>query len=56
MKYISACFVIDLRDNLFTKVTQLSFGVILVLLLITPGGEGRKKIYLSFSQTNPLPK
>ena len=53
MKYISACFVIDLRDNLFTKVTQLSFGVILVLLLITPGGGGRKKIYLASSQTTP---
>ena len=55
MKYISACFVIDLRDNLFTKVTQLSVGVILVLLLITPGGGGRKKIYLASSQTTPAP-
>ena len=54
MKYISACFVIDLRDNLFTKVTQLSFGVILVLLLTTPGGGGQKKIYLASSQTTPV--
>ena len=55
MKNISACFVIDLRDKLFTKVTQLSFGVILVLLLIAPGGGGRKKIFLASSQTTPAP-
>ena len=56
MKYISACFVIDLRDNLFTKVTQLSFGVILVLLLITPGGGGRKKFISLPPKPPPLPK